>query len=231
MKKFGLELSQDQLSKFEDYYHELMSWNHKINLTAITDYASVQIKHFLDSLTIASVLPKPPPAGIRLLDIGTGAGFPGLPLKILYPNVKLTLLEATGKKAAFLEYIAGRLELSDVTVLYKRAEDAAHLPECRACFEVVTSRAVAELPVLLELALPFCRMEGQVIAMKKGNAWEEIDKSVRALNILGGKVDEVREITLPTIPDKRCLIAITKTALTPVIYPRRPGVPAKRPLV
>jgi len=229
--ELGLELNHAQLELFEVYYRELVSWNLNTNLTAITSYQDVQIKHFLDSLTIASALPNPFPAKLSLLDVGTGAGFPGLPLKILCPEMRLTLLEATGKKVAFLKHLLSVLGLADVVVLAMRAEEAAHLPEYRESFEVVTSRAVAELPALLELTLPLCRIGGVVVAPKKGDIQEEIGRSARALEILGGELTGVREITLPYIPDLRYLIVVTKTTLAPSTYPRRPGMPAKKPII
>lgn len=227
----GIELSRAQLDLFEAYYHELVAWNQKTNLTAITDYQDVQVKHFLDSLTIALALPHPVPTGLSLLDVGTGAGFPGLPLKILFPEMRLALLEATGKKAAFLEYLLDKLGIADVAVITQRAEEAAHLPEHRNHYGVVVSRAVAELPTLLELTLPFCHLGGIVIAPKKGDVQEEIDRSARALEILGGTMSEVIEVSLPALPDQRRLIIVTKVASTPTAYPRRPGMPAKKPLV
>lgn len=229
--RLGLELDSRQLEQFEIYYHELVSWNQKTNLTAITDYKSVQIKHFLDSLTIAPALPHPFPTELRLLDVGAGAGFPGLPLKILRPQIRLVLLEATGKKVAFLEHIVSALKLTGVEVLAQRAEEAAHTSEYRAHFDIVTSRAVAELPALLELTLPFCRPGGQVIAQKKGDIRTELDRASRALEILGGQLTETKEVNLPLFVDSRCLVVVTKAAPTPDTYPRRPGIPVKRPLI
>jgi len=227
----GIKLDCSQLNRFETYHRELIAWNQKTNLTRITSYEDVQIKHFLDSLTVALALPRPIMTGRNLLDIGSGAGFPGLPLKILFPEIHLVLLEATSKKAAFLEHITSALNLSETAVLAMRAEEAAHLPPYRAHFDVVVSRAVAELPTLLELTLPFCRLNGCVIAMKKGDIQAELEQSTRALGLLGGRISEVKEVSLPGIADKRFLVVTTKTAPTPAAYPRRPGMPAKKPLV
>ena len=230
-RELGLELSTTQLGQFESYFHELETWNQKTNLTAITDYEGVQTKHFLDSLTIAPALPCPTPPGLKMLDLGTGAGFPGLPLKILYPEIKLTLLEATGKKVTFLRHIISTLELAGVTVIAGRAEETAQVPEYRERFDIVVSRAVAELPALLELALPFCSLGGRVIAQKKGDIKAEVGTATRALSVLGGEITEVREIPLSALPDQRCLVIIAKITPTPAFYPRRPGMPAKKPLV
>ena len=229
--RLGFTLDNNQLDRFEIYCRELTAWNQKTNLTAITGYEDIQVKHFLDSLTVATILPNPIPAEFRLLDVGTGAGFPGLPLKILSPEMHLALLEATGKKVAFLEHLISILGLTNTAVIAKRAEEAAHLPEYRAGFEAVTSRAVAELPALLELTLPFCRLGGHLIAQKRGDARAELERSTRALETLGGKLIAVKEVTLPVIPDRHCLVVIAKTEPTPDIYPRRSGMPAKRPLV
>jgi 16S rRNA (guanine527-N7)-methyltransferase len=168
---------------------------------------------------------------MKLLDVGAGAGFPGLPLKILIPDIRLTMLEATGKKARFLEHMASVMELENAVVLALRAEDAAHLPEHREKYDVVVSRAVAELPSLLELTLPFCRPGGRVIAQKKGDIQLELNKSVRALRILGGRLLEVKEAALPEIPDRRFLVVVEKIMATPKNYPRRSGMPVKRPLI
>ncbi len=230
-EEIGIKLDHNQLDRFETYYRELITWNQKTNLTRITSSEDVQIKHFLDSLTVALALPRPITVGLSLLDVGSGAGFPGLPLKILFPEIHLVLLEATGKKAAFLEHIKSAFNLTETAVLALRAEEAAHLPPYRARFDAVVSRAVAELPTLLELTLPFCRLDGCVIAMKKGDIQAELKHSVRALELLGGKISEVKEVLLPGTADKRFLVVITKTAPTPAAYPRRPGMPAKRPLV
>jgi 16S rRNA (guanine527-N7)-methyltransferase len=227
----GISLSAYQLEEFEKYYHELDAWNHKFNLTAVTGYEEVQNKHFLDSLSVSLAFPGTVVHGLKLLDVGAGAGFPGLPLKILYPQINLTLLEATGKKAAFLEHLAGVLELENVTVLPQRAEEAAHSPDHREAYNIVVSRAVAELPSLLELTLPFCRPGGLVFAQKKGDIQEELGKSDRALDILGGKITGIKELTLPGLADVRYVIIISKTHPAPPAYPRRPGMPVKRPLL
>jgi len=160
----GLELTQEQLEQFDVYYHELVDWNRQINLTAITDYEEVQIKHFLDSLTIA--LAWQPDRGNSVIDVGTGAGIPGIPLKIVFSDIKLVLLEATAKKVSFLHHITQKLGLDDVEIIVGRAEEVARVAQYREKFKLVLSRAVAPLPTLVELTLPFCALGGSFIAQK-----------------------------------------------------------------
>jgi len=229
--KLGLKLSDEQLSRFETFYRELIDWNKKFNLTAITDYEEVQTKHFLDSLSIVLALPEvPPPQGYKVIDIGTGAGLPGIPLKIVFPQIKLALLEATRKKAGFLEHIKAVLGLNDVEVVIARAEEAAHLAACRAQFDLALGRAVAALPALVEITLPFLRVGGRLIAQKKGDISEEVASAKTAIKKLGGTLREIKRIELPELADDRYLIVIDKVAPSPAIYPRRPGLPAKQPL-
>jgi 16S rRNA (guanine527-N7)-methyltransferase len=227
----GLELNEEHLRAFEIYYRELVAWNKKFNLTAITDYDQVQIKHFLDSLTCLLVVrsPRSEVQG-RAIDIGAGAGFPGLPLKIVCPGLQLTLLEATGKKVGFLEHIVSRLGLAGVEVIKGRAEelgrDAAH----REGYDLALARAVAELPVLVEYALPFCRLGGLFVAQKgpEGNA--EARAAEEVIATLGGALRRVVHLELPNLAEPRSLVVIEKIAPTPEKYPRRPGIPSKRPL-
>jgi 16S rRNA (guanine527-N7)-methyltransferase len=229
--ELGLELSPARLERFKSYYHELIDWNKRVNLTAITGYEEVQLKHFLDSLTVT--LAWPPQAAekdLRIIDVGTGAGLPGIPLKIVFPAIKLVLLEATAKKADFLRHIVRELGLANVEIVVGRAEDIAREPRYRENFDIVLSRAVAALPTLAELALPFCSVGGGFIAQKKGNIDEEIDRAGRAISLLGGNLREVKKVALTSLPNERYLVVIDKLSPTPEHYPRRPGIPARRPL-
>jgi 16S rRNA (guanine527-N7)-methyltransferase len=230
--KLGIEFNARQVKQFELYYQELIEWNRKINLTAITDYSSVQVKHFLDSLTITLALPgeEVERPDFNIVDIGTGAGFPGLPLKILFPQPRLVLIEPTTKKTAFLHHLIHKLELENVEVLNSRAEEAAHLPLYREQFSLVLSRAVALLPILVELTLPFCRIGGRFVAQKKGKLDREIDRAEKAIATLGGKLDQIKKIELDEFYDVRYLVIIDKMYPTPIKYPRRPGMPRRRPI-
>ena len=231
-KKLGLHLTPHQLEQFHIYYKELIDWNQRMNLTAITGYEEVQIKHFLDSLTVLLALKQPMGSGsFQLIDVGTGAGIPGIPLKILLPDIKLVLLDATAKKAAFLYHIKQKLELDGVEIVVGRAEDVAHKAQYREKFELVLSRAVARLPTLVELTLPFCAVGGSFVAQKKGLIDPELSQAVRAISLLGGNFREMKRVDLEEFTDERWLITIDKVLPTPQQYPRRPGIPAKRPLL
>jgi len=230
-RELGLELTPAQLEQFDSYYKELIDWNGRVNLTAITEYEEIQLKHFLDSLTI--ILAWPPQAtqkDLRIIDVGTGAGLPGIPLKIAFPAIELVLLEATAKKADFLSHIVQKLGLDGVEVVAGRAEDVAHQPHYREKFDLALSRAVAALPALVELTLPFCAVGGSFIAQKKGAISEEVDRAGRAISLLGGSLREVKKVDLPPLPNERYLVVIDKLSPTSEKYPRRPGLPAKRSL-
>jgi len=231
-KKLGLHLTPQQLEQFYIYYQELIDWNRRMNLTAITGYEEVQIKHFLDSLTVIPALRQTIASdNFSLIDVGTGAGIPGIPLKILLPGIKLVLLDATAKKAAFLHHIKHKLGLDNVEIVVGRSEDVAHNAQYREKFELVLSRAVASLPTLVELTLPFCAIGGSFIAQKKGLIDPELSQAVRAISLLGGNLRERKEVDLDEFTDERWLVVVEKIGLTPEKYPRRPGIPAKRPLL
>lgn len=231
-QKLGLHLSPEQLEQFNIYYYELVDWNRRVNLTSITGYEEVQVKHFLDSLTVTLAL-KPTVGGksFGIVDVGTGAGLPGIPLKILLSDVKLVLLEATAKKANFLRHLIAKLGLDDVEVVVGRAEELAHDARYREKFELVLSRAVAPLPTLVELTLPFCAVGGSFVAQKKGAIDQEVDKASKAITVLGGNLQQVKGIDLEEFGDKRWLVVVDKIMPTPQQYPRRPGMPARRPIL
>ena len=231
-KKLGVNLSKEQLELFSVYYTDLVEWNNRFNLTRITGFEDVQIKHFCDSLTTVFALnPEAPGKNLRVIDVGTGAGFPGIPLKIAWPSISLTLLESTGKKTVFLKHIDEKLGLSNVAIVTGRAEEAARLSHYREKFDVVLCRAVAALPVLAELCLPFCAVGGRFIAQKKGDISEETVQAARAIGVMGGLLREVKKINIPELADDRCLVIIDKVKQTPKEYPRRPGTPAKNPIL
>ena len=230
-RKLGISLTRQQLDRFEVYYQELVEWNRRINLTAITGYEEVQTAHFLDSLSVILALEKcPSDEVLKIIDIGAGAGFPGIPLRILMPDVYLVLLEATAKKARFLRHIKEKLNLNNVEIITGRAEELAHDRNYRESFDIVVSRAVAQLVTLAELALPFCKIGGCFIALKKGDIDQEIATAERAIITLGGELKEVIEIPLEEFTDGRCLAVIKKVRETPEKYPRRPGIPGKKPI-
>lgn len=229
--QMGLSLTSKQVRLFQLYYEELVEWNRKINLTAITDYDEVQTKHFLDSLTLMEVLKNEEwvKKDFYLLDIGTGAGLPGIPLKILLTEARLVLLESVAKKTAFLKQLVDRMGLEYVETITGRAEDVAHKADFRERFDLVVSRAVGSLSSVAELALPFCRQGGIFIALKKGQIEEEVNQAKQAIAILGGRLREVKKIEMEGL-GQRLLITLEKIAPTPGRYPRRAGMPAKRPL-
>jgi 16S rRNA (guanine527-N7)-methyltransferase len=230
--RLGIELTPLQLEQFYIYYRELLEWSRRMNLTSITKLKEVQVKHFLDSITVISAIKQPViNNNIRFIDIGSGPGFPGLPLKITFPDIKLALLEASGKKATFLQHLTRRLALKDVEVLVGRAEEIAHRARYRQQFDIVLSRAVAALPALAELILPFCAIGGRVIIQKKGDIKAELSQAARVIELLGGSQPEIKKIEMAELTDDRCLIIIDKLSPIPAKYPRRPGMPAKRPII
>lgn len=227
VRQLGLALSDAQLEQFLTYRTELLDWNTRMNLTAITEPEEVLIRHFLDSLSLLHVYDEPHTC---LLDIGSGAGFPGLPLKIMRPNWQVVLVEATGKKVTFLRHIIETLQLQDIVALQGRAEVLAHEPNYRAAFDVVTARAVASLPTLLEYAAPFCRVGGQIILPKKGALEEELAQGKRAGQQLGATFKADLAVTLPCLDDGRRLLVWKPQKLCPPQYPRAGAQMAKRPL-
>jgi 16S rRNA (guanine527-N7)-methyltransferase len=228
LRCLNLTLTPRQLEAFSWYLDELLLWNARHNLTAVVDPGGIALKHFLDSLTLVPLL-GPDTAG-RLIDVGTGAGFPGLPLRLACPTLRLTLVEATGKKADFCRHIVDGLGLKGVTVHHARAEDIARQPDQREAYDVAVARAVASLPVLLEYLLPLVRVEGRVLAQKGENARVEVQEATAALVLLGGRLLQLHPVELPGVAEARYIVEIEKSAATPAAYPRRPGVAARRAL-
>jgi len=227
LRQLGLELNGLQLEQFLRYRQELLDWNTHINLTAITDPEEVLLKHFLDSLSLLLVHDRP---NVRLLDIGSGAGFPGLALKIARPDWQVTLLEATGKKVTFLRHMIEILQLKGIEAVHGRAEELGHNQQYRASFDVVTARAVASLPTLLEYAAPFCRVGGQIILPKKGDLSEELAQGKRAARQVGAVLKDDVPVTLPGLDDGRRLLGWEQLELCSVQFPRAWTVMARRPL-
>ena len=228
--ELNLHLTANQIERFRDYYRELISWNQRMNLTAIVDYEEAQLKHFLDSLTTSLVLPDNAKDHGRLMDIGSGGGFPGVPLKVAFPGMHLILLDSVAKKTSFLKHLVAALGLPDVEVYTGRAENLALDPELRESFEVVVSRGVAPMRVVMEFTLPFCKVGGIVVTLKKGDIDSEVVTSLHAIDVLGGRIKEMRGVNVEGLNDGRTMVVVDKVKPTPAKFPRRPGLPAKRPL-
>ncbi|HVB73218.1 MAG TPA: 16S rRNA (guanine(527)-N(7))-methyltransferase RsmG [Ktedonobacteraceae bacterium] len=227
LRRLDPAVNELQLQQLLRYRQELIEWNGRFNLTAITDPEEILFKHFLDSLSILTAFDAPQ---ARVLDIGAGAGFPGLPLKILRPQWRVVLLEATGKKVSFLRHIIETLELRDVEAVQGRAEELAHRQAYRALFDLVTARAVASLPTLLEYAAPYCRVGGQIILPKKGELAEELAQGKLAARQLGSILKADKAVTLPGLEDGRRLLIWEQVKVCPPQFPRSGSVMAKKPL-
>lgn len=231
--KINIEISDDQINCFEKYYELLIEKNKVMNLTAITDKEDVIVKHFIDSIALIPYLTD---KGIntnnelKIIDIGTGAGFPGLPLKIMMPDVKFTLLDSLNKRVSFLNEVIDELKLKDIEALHGRAEDYASDNKYREKYDICVSRAVANLSTLSEYCIPFVKEDGFFISYKAGESEEEINNSKNAIKILGGKINKVEEFVLPGTDVSRVFVFIRKLELTDKKYPRKAGVPAKKPL-
>jgi 16S rRNA (guanine527-N7)-methyltransferase len=228
LSQFGIHLTPRQISAFERYEEELLDWNERFNLTAIRDSESIRAKHFLDSLSCILAWRENPPA--CLIDIGTGAGFPGIPLKILQPSLQLALVESVGKKAEFCRHLSTALGLENVEVLQTRAEEIGQLAKHREHYDWAVARAVANLPILVEFLLPLVHVGGSILAQKGESGPAEAHASEHAIRLLGGRLRQLIKINLPGVADERYLVIIDKIAATPPNYPRRIGVPAKKPL-
>jgi 16S rRNA (guanine527-N7)-methyltransferase len=233
-RRLGFELSNRQVRQFQLYFETLVDWNSRMNLTAITDLEGVQVRHFLDSLTVGAALVEElrsvPPRGFRLADIGTGAGFPGVPLKILWPQIGLTLADSVGKKTTFLKELCDVLELEGVEVCTARAEEMGQDRQHRERYNAVAARAVASLPVLCEYCLPLVKVGGRFLAPKKGDISQEVEEAKKASPILGGDSPRLHPFTLPGEEEERVVVAIKKARATPPGYPRRVGLAKSNPL-
>lgn len=228
--ELGLQLTQEQIEELQTHHTELISWNQRINLTAIVEPEEVQLKHFLDSLTPALVLSEEVKSSGRMMDVGAGGGFPGIPLKVVFPGIQLTLMDSVAKKTAFLEHLVKVLGLDHVEVYTGRAEDLALNPQLREGFDVVVSRGVAPMRILMELTLPYCRLGGTVVVLKKGEVAPEVESALHSMEVLGGKLQGTKEIALENLSDGRELVMVEKVKPTPAKFPRRPGLPKKHPL-
>lgn len=226
--KFGL--GNDQLETFRAYMEELEAARPRLRLTALTEPEAIQRRHFLEPLALLVALERMGPLGETAIDIGSGAGFPGLPIKIVRPGLKLSLLEAHAKRAAFLQHLVQRLGLEGVTVVNGRAEEVAHDPRHREAYDLALARAVAPLAVLVEMALPFLRVGGLLAAPKGSRARREVNEAAAALTACGGIVESTRPLEVPGAETPPTLVIVRKTSATPERFPRRPGIPAKRPL-
>lgn len=228
--KKGINLTPKQKEQFSIYYKELVETNKKVNLTRITDEAEVYQKHFYDSITPLLMFPELFEGKKTLADVGAGAGFPSLPIKILKPDLKVTIIDSLGKRLKFLESLIQKLELDNVTLVHSRAEDAGQNPSLREDFDLVTARAVARMSVLSEYCLPLVKVDGYLLALKGPKADSELADAKKAIKLLGGKTIKVSEFVLPDSDDERTLILVKKIAKTPKKYPRQAGTPNKKPL-
>lgn len=224
----SITLTPKQLSNLATYEHALVEWNTRVNLTAVDEPEKIRTKHFLDSLTCYLVMQETPME--RVIDLGTGAGFPGLPLKIIFPRMRLTLVDSVRKKTDFCQYIVDELGLADVDIIQERAEIIGHNAAHREQYDWAVARAVANMPVLMEFLLPLAAIGGKALAMKGENAPAETQNAEYAIKILGGHIQKLLPISLPGVADQRYLVVVDKVAATPHIYPRRVGAPAKKPL-
>lgn len=227
-KEFGIDLTSGEIESFSRYKSLLKEWNEKINITAITEDSEIDIKHFLDSISV--IKDGYIKEGSRLIDIGTGGGFPGLPIKILEPSTEVTLLDGLNKRLKFLDIVIEELGLEGIETVHGRAEELSRKKEYRECYDIAVSRAVASLNTLLEYCLPFVKVGGYFIAMKGPEVDEEIDMSEKALEKLGGELEKRIDVKLPHSDITHNLLFIKKVKKTPSVYPRGKGNPKKKPL-
>jgi 16S rRNA (guanine527-N7)-methyltransferase len=224
----GISLSRQQLDQFETYYQTLVEWNEKMNLTAITEKNEVYLKHFYDSISAAFYFDFQKP--LRICDVGAGAGFPSIPLKIVFPHLDVTIVDSLNKRITFLDHLAEVLQLKNVQFIHDRAESFGQKKEHRESYDIVTARAVARMSVLSELCLPLVKLGGTFIAMKAANANEELEAAKKAISVLGGSLQNVHSFHLPFEESERNILIIKKEKQTPKKYPRKPGTPNKTPI-
>lgn len=225
-EKMQIDIKESQIEKFYIYMNLLLEWNQKINLTAITNCDEIIIKHFIDSLTVCKYLKKES----SVVDVGTGAGFPGIPIKIVREDLNIILVDSLNKRIRFLEEIIKKLELENIKAIHSRAEEFGRNIKYREKFDYATSRAVANLSTLSEYLIPLVKIKGKVISMKGSTIDEELEESKKAINVLGGKILNIDEFNLPSSDIKRNIVIIEKVKNTPNKYPRKPGTPAKEPI-
>lgn len=228
LKEKGIDLSPLQLEQFEAYYRLLVEWNEKMNLTAITEKEEVYLKHFYDSISAAFYFDFSKP--YKICDVGAGAGFPSIPLKICFPQLNISIVDSLNKRISFLNVLAETLKLSNVTFYHDRAETFAQKQEQRESYDIVMARAVARMSVLSELCLPLVKVDGTFLAMKASSAPEEMKAGAKAISILGGKAEQTHTFTLPLENSERTIVAIKKVKASPKKYPRKPGTPNKMPI-
>lgn len=227
LEKLGLPLSEFQMEQFATYFELLVEWNQKMNLTAITELQEVYLKHFYDSITLAFSDTFEPQG--KLCDVGSGAGFPSIPLKIIFPDLEITIVDSLNKRITFLSTLVEALELKGVSLYHDRAETFGQNKEYRESFDFVTARAVARLNVLTELCVPLVKRDGYFFALKAAKSDEELVEAKPAIALLGGKLIQAEDVSLPN-GDTRHIITIQKKKETPKKYPRKPGLPNKQPL-
>lgn len=233
LKDLNIELTQKQLEQFDQFYDTMVRWNKVMNLTTIKGHEEVVEKHFIDSLSIVKILDKDILEGkesIKIMDLGTGAGFPGIPLKIVFPEIEIVLLDSMNKKVKFINEVIEQLGLTKITAIHGRAEDYAKQPVYREQFDLCVSRAVANLATLTEYCMPFVKVGGLFISYKSGNVEEELEKSIHAIHQLSGELKEVTKFQLPGSDISRSFVQVKKTQKTPKKYPRKAGLPGKEPL-
>jgi len=230
-QKIGINLNKEQIKKFSQYLELLIQWNQKINLTSLKTPQEIIIKHFLDSISCIEVINKYiDTEGISVIDVGAGAGFPGVPIKIICPSIRLSLLEARKKKTIFLEKVTEEINLQQVKILNGRAETFGKNADYREKYDIALSRAVARLNVISEYCLPLVRAGGLFVAQKGRSYKEEIDKALKTVHFLGGELSGVENVRIPFINQERYILVIKKIKDTPSKYPRKEGLPQKRPL-